>query len=335
SLWAPLLRTGDPWPMNGSHDTSALLMNGSYVTLDCDAGGQDVTSYTFYRDEKTICSEPHVTCRGRYLDFTPITEKDSGSYTCSIQNQVSSSTSLSLRVTITWSPEGNILCTAEQIDHIVRLGCSWPGGQPAANVTMLYRNLTETGRDQVYSNVSQVLQDSSLMCGGEQLGRTSTCVMLFEPPQSPEHDDASEIVAMEGEAFTLKLILRSDSQSRLSSSSLHILPADFSWSLGGDFEPIENGDRLLVTSSHDSSSLQIPEVSVMDSGHYVCRAINLVGSRDFNFTVKVKSRVSHPLLSGDVIGRTVIGILVGLVIIFIVVCLILKRKQGKNTSIIH
>ncbi|KAG8536482.1 hypothetical protein GDO81_026261, partial [Engystomops pustulosus] len=107
-------------PVLRSNDTSALLIDGSYVTLDCDAGSQDVTSYTFYRDEKTICSEPPVTCRGRYLDFTPITEKDSGSYTCSIQNPVSTSTSNSLSL-IVYVAVSDVVVTSNVS------GLVWPG----------------------------------------------------------------------------------------------------------------------------------------------------------------------------------------------------------------
>ncbi|KAG8537026.1 hypothetical protein GDO81_025186, partial [Engystomops pustulosus] len=101
--------------------SSSTPVSGTNTTLYCDTGSQNVTSYTFYRDGKTICSEPHVTCRGRYLDFTPITEKDSGSYTCSIQNPVSTSTSLSLSLTV------SVPVSSVTLSSNTSSGLLWPG----------------------------------------------------------------------------------------------------------------------------------------------------------------------------------------------------------------
>ncbi|XP_075117970.1 hemicentin-1-like, partial [Leptodactylus fuscus] len=100
---------------------SDLIVDGKNVTLYCDSGSQNVTTYTFYRGEKTICSEPHVTCRGAYLDLTPITESDSGSYTCSIQNPVSSSTSAPLSLTVS-VPVSAVTLTTNTSDQLL-----WPG----------------------------------------------------------------------------------------------------------------------------------------------------------------------------------------------------------------
>nr|DBA15902.1 TPA: hypothetical protein GDO54_003356 [Pyxicephalus adspersus] len=100
SLSAPVLI------LNPDHDH---LVSGSNVTLHCNAGNQHIETYIFYRDGKNICSQPHVTCRDSYLYFQPITESDSGSYTCAIQNPVSISTSNTLQVTISAPGSGTEL----------------------------------------------------------------------------------------------------------------------------------------------------------------------------------------------------------------------------------
>lgn len=74
--------------------------NGSYVSFHCDAGEQHVATYTFYRDGKNICSEPHVTCRDSNLYFQTISKHDSGKYTCTIQNTASTSISNILQLSV-------------------------------------------------------------------------------------------------------------------------------------------------------------------------------------------------------------------------------------------
>ncbi|PIO37032.1 hypothetical protein AB205_0182250, partial [Aquarana catesbeiana] len=83
--------------LNASHNR---LVSGSNVTFHCDGGNQNITTYIFYRDGKKICSDPHVTCQDSYLYIQPITGSDSGRYTCTIHNPVSSNISNVLLVTV-------------------------------------------------------------------------------------------------------------------------------------------------------------------------------------------------------------------------------------------
>ncbi|XP_075439961.1 cell adhesion molecule CEACAM1-like [Ascaphus truei] len=74
----------------------SLYVNGTNVTLHCNAGGQAVLNYTFIRDQQSVsCAQHHVTCSesSPFLYFRPIIESDSGNYTCTIQNPISSSSS--------------------------------------------------------------------------------------------------------------------------------------------------------------------------------------------------------------------------------------------------
>ncbi|KAG9466739.1 hypothetical protein GDO78_016189, partial [Eleutherodactylus coqui] len=256
-LSAPVLKSNSP------------LISGTNVTLHCDAGNQNVTTYTFYHNQNIISSESRVTSRGSFLDYKPISENDSGSYSCTIQNPISSSTSNSIIVTVSvpvssvtltsdtsgllwpgidsvslhcsargtnvsyswsmddeplpenpryhlsqnnstliinpstltispvskndtgpftcsasnlinsetsneltlglnWYPKGNIGCIVQGHDSLLQLDCNWPGGHPAANVTMIFNNIEEMGQSKVTRNVSltQDSQRSTLTCIG-------------------------------------------------------------------------------------------------------------------------------------------------------------------------
>ncbi|XP_053308672.1 carcinoembryonic antigen-related cell adhesion molecule 1-like isoform X2 [Spea bombifrons] len=75
-------------------------INGTNVTLHCDARGQTVDSYSFHRGQEDACSQNHVTCTGPNLNFHPIIKHDEGDYTCTIHNPISNSTSASLHVKV-------------------------------------------------------------------------------------------------------------------------------------------------------------------------------------------------------------------------------------------
>ncbi|XP_044133576.1 uncharacterized protein LOC122926266 [Bufo gargarizans] len=100
---------------------SDLIVHGTNLTLHCDVGNQTVTTYTFYRGQKMICSEPHVTCRGSFLELTPKSKDDSGSYTCHIENPVSSNTSHPIPVTVS-VPVSAVTLTTNTSDRFL-----WPG----------------------------------------------------------------------------------------------------------------------------------------------------------------------------------------------------------------
>ncbi|XP_075696386.1 hemicentin-1-like [Rhinoderma darwinii] len=408
------------------HILSDRIVAGTNVTLQCDAGNQNVTTYTFYRDQKTICTEPHVICRGSFLDFRPISGNDNGIYTCSIQNPVSTSTSNSqnlavtapvsavtltsntsgvlragedsvslycsaqgsvitfswslngkpvppnppyyitqsdsppnsnliirpvskndtgpftctasnlansetgnaLRLSLAWNPEGDVLCLAESgNDGYVVLGCSWPGGNPPANVTMKFNNILKTAWTTVTRNVSRNnnLQGSNLTCLGDQKGKTSLCELVFEPPQSPQHNNSAIIEIIEGEpvAMTVNLIY-----------GLH---AEFTWFYFNPDPvpvPVQSRRKFIVDSDSSKSSLLVSPVTVSDSGIYKCIAVNLIGNQTFNFNlrVKVQDPVSRGMSAGKIVG-IIIGVLACLIIIAVVIFILIKRTRRNKRKI--
>ncbi|XP_073426873.1 cell adhesion molecule CEACAM1-like [Dendrobates tinctorius] len=308
------------------------FINGTDVTLQCDARNQNVTSYTFHRDgHKITCSEPNVICRESSLAFTPITETDSGSYTCTIHYCSSTITSNSMNLTVSWYPNGNILCTAQNDTGEGTVGCSWPGGNPAANVTIFYNATTfVTLSDKVYLTGTKITQGSNFTCFGTQLGRNSSCILILEPPQCPQHDTNSEIDVIEGKTAVLTLNLQPERRSQ-NCSFLQVLRANFSWFYEVDFIQINNNEKFIVTTNDHFSSLQILRVTKMDCGNYLCKVKNIMGDQDFYFTLNVKSQE----LNFDAIAGIVIGILIVLIIIGVVIYFTLKRKKVKPKALIH
>ncbi|XP_031762398.1 carcinoembryonic antigen-related cell adhesion molecule 5-like [Xenopus tropicalis] len=88
---------------------NAYPVNDTIVSLHCDAGGQNVVNYTFYQNGVTACSQPYVTCDKDFLYFQPITMSDTGTYTCKIENPISSNTSQPLSLTVIERVSGVVL----------------------------------------------------------------------------------------------------------------------------------------------------------------------------------------------------------------------------------
>ncbi|KAM5132668.1 cell adhesion molecule CEACAM1 [Mantella aurantiaca] len=392
-------------------------LNGTYVSLHCDAGKQNVAIYTFYRDGKDICSERHVTCKDSHLYFQSISQIDSGRYTCTIQNPTSSSISNILRLSLstpasaveltsnltgwawegetvslycstnvtgalyTWhvdgglldnndryhiaidpselnstltispvfsndtrtytclitsptvnetsnalnlsvakSPESsNIYCGEEAYNGGVVLICSWAGGQPAAEIELLFNGTTDNGQNMVNRNVSvsNEVQQPVLTCRGNQVGKTSECNKTFERPVSSNHNNDARSSVTEGENATLTVSLTSQNS----------LIAEFSWfHLNPNAVNITSNGKYKVQSNGSQSTLLITSVTGSESGTYECTARNVIGSTTFKFNLDVKSQGSSGL-SGGAIAGIVIGVLAGVALIGVGVFFLVKKLK--------
>ncbi|XP_071969839.1 cell adhesion molecule CEACAM1-like [Engystomops pustulosus] len=266
---------------------SGPAVDGTKLTIECETGSQNVTSYTFYRDEKTICSEPHVTCRGRYLDFTPITENDNGIYTCSIQNPVSSSSSNFLNVTVS-VPVSAVTLTSNISDRLL-----WPGRDSVS------LQCSSTGTDVRYS---WSLDGAPVPPDPRYQLSTSGSTLSIKPISS--NDDGHFICSARnrinsenssGLHLTLAVgvsavTLTSNTSAALwagqDSVSLYCSArgsaVTFSWSLKG--EPLSPHPSYSITQSDSppSSTLTISPVSRGDTGPFTCTATNLLNTETSN-----------------------------------------------------
>ncbi|XP_063798597.1 carcinoembryonic antigen-related cell adhesion molecule 1-like [Pseudophryne corroboree] len=335
-----------------SSNTSGFLWVGDdSVSLHCSAQGSTITfSWTLNGELLDGTQHPSYTITQgssppySNLTISPVSRKDNGSFTCTGSNLLNNETSHALSLDLAWSPEGNIQCLAQpygQRLQILQLSCSWPGGQPVANVTMIFDNETETNHDKVIRNVTSLtnVQGSNLTCNGDQLGRTSSCTLPLEPPQSPGHNNSANTTVTEGQTAVMNVSLTAGPQNRASAPTYKVLPAEFSWYYP-NHTVINNGSRVIVISTAYTSSLQITDVTADENGKYECRANNLIGNTTFIFTLHVAAKATPPPpslaskgLDGGAIAGIVIGVLAGVTIILVILFFIFKKKKQNKESI--
>ncbi|XP_068098334.1 carcinoembryonic antigen-related cell adhesion molecule 1-like [Hyperolius riggenbachi] len=306
-------------------NNSGLLWDGEdSVSLNCSAVGSG-TDFLWKLNGKTIRQDSRyrITQKGSppssNLTISPVRKSDSGSFSCTVSNKINITMSKELTLRLAWRPEGEIRCSVERDRHGVELDCSWPGGEPAAYVTQHFNGVIVAGRDKVSTSFPQyILQGKELICRGEQLGRTSECIVQFEPPQAPGHDNSSLIKADIGSTVVLTVNL------------IPALPAEFTWyRLTPKPVPVPDNIRLIVESSSFMSRLRIRDIRPEDAEKYECRAKNIIGTQYFLFEIDspVESNPSGGL-SGGALAGIVIGVIFGLnIIIFTTVYIILRRRK--------
>ncbi|XP_069804730.1 carcinoembryonic antigen-related cell adhesion molecule 1-like [Dendropsophus ebraccatus] len=267
-----------------SNTSGALWAGQDSVSLYCTAQGSAI-SFSWSLNGKHVSSNPpyYITQsdspQNSNLIISPVSKNDNGAFTCTASNRINSETSIETNLNINWNPEGHVLYLAKpgEDDYVV-LGCSWPGGNPPANVTMVFNNTSRTAQTNVTSNVSRdtIPRGSELTCVGERMGKTSLHSVVLEPPQSLEHNSSTIINIEDGETTAMTVTLLSG------------LPAEFTWvRLNPDPVPVQTGGRFTVDSNSSRSSLLVSQATVSESGVYECRVRNVIGSQNYNFTLRV------------------------------------------------
>ncbi|XP_077313384.1 cell adhesion molecule CEACAM1-like isoform X3 [Lithobates pipiens] len=264
-------------PVISSNSTSNNLIGGSYVSLHCNASGQTVTTYTFYRDGKNICSEPHVICQDSYLYFQPITGSNSGSYTCTIQNPVSTNTSRN-------SVQLNVIDPVSDVNVTSNVsGLVWPGldsvslicSAQGTNVTYLWSlqgaplpkdpqyHLTENNR---VLTINPVSDNGTFTCtAANSINSQTSNGVVFSL--------ASEVTAVMVTSNVSGLVLVEQESVSLHCSAWGSA-VKFSWSLNGEILPKDPQYHITQSDSPPQSNLIISPVSRSDAGLFTCTASN-------------------------------------------------------------
>ncbi|XP_056399605.1 carcinoembryonic antigen-related cell adhesion molecule 1-like isoform X2 [Hyla sarda] len=264
-LTAPVLR---------SNVTSDPIISGTYVTLECDAGNQNVTTYNFYWGRYFVCSN----CRGSFLDLRPITEFESGYFTCTIQNPFSKNTSNTLSLNVV-GPISNVVVTSN-ISGLV-----WPGIDSislrcAANARLI--------------SYSWILQGATISTGNRFQLSADNSTLTISPVTTSDNGtfictatnvlsslNSSEVklnLASPVSAVTLVSNTLGDVWSGQDSASLFCSAQGsaikFSWRLNGN--PVSPNPPYYITQSNSppSSNLIISPVSKIDAGLFTCTASN-------------------------------------------------------------
>uniref|UniRef100_A0A803JCG1 Carcinoembryonic antigen-related cell adhesion molecule 1 n=1 Tax=Xenopus tropicalis TaxID=8364 RepID=A0A803JCG1_XENTR len=316
-----------------SSNASGLLWAGKdSVRLTCSALGTNVT-FSWHLDGAPLPTNPryHLMNSNSSLIISPVERTDNGSFTCTASNSVNSETSSPLTLSLGWSPDGNVQCNAARVDQTVRLSCSWPGGNPAATVTMVFQNNRYTAQDTVTRNVplNVISSGAELTCLGTQLGQDMASTMIMGTPFGSPSNSVSSV--NEGENVTMSVSL---DWSRTVSPRIQALPATFSWfHLNSNHPFLTNGGKISVISSDYKSELVISSVTASESGIYECEAENFLGNSKFSFYVSVtpgSSSSSSSQLSPGAIAGIVIAALFVVALIPLTVIFILRKKNNNN-----
>ncbi|XP_073458208.1 cell adhesion molecule CEACAM1-like [Aquarana catesbeiana] len=309
-----------------SNSSAMLWENIDSVSLHCTAI-DSVVNYTWYLNGEPLPQDPryYITMNDSLpyssLIISPISRNDSGPFTCTASNKLKNETSNAVTLSLAWYPRGNNVCTAELVGQDIELGCSWPEGWPAANVTMKFNTETQTGPGQVFTNVSSTnpVQGSNLTCFGDQLGKTSACTVMFEIPQSTGDNNSLVTIVTAGDTAIMTLNLTSYS-----------LPAVFTWyRLNPNFDPVSNTSWTTMESTNFSSSLQISDVEVEDAGYYECIAMNIIGSQSFRFTLNVTEGGLNVVKQTSRHLFIILGeIAIFLILFGVTVVCVVKRSKG-------
>eukprot|EP00079_Xenopus_tropicalis_P032230 XP_017946001.1 PREDICTED: V-set and immunoglobulin domain-containing protein 10-like [Xenopus tropicalis] len=266
------------------------------------------------------------------LIISPVERTDNGSFTCTASNSVNSETSSPLTLNLGWSPDGNVQCNAARLDQTLTLSCSWPGGNPAANVTLIFQNNRYTAQDTVTMDVplNVISSGAELACLGTQAEQITFSTMILGTPIGAT--SGSVFPVTEGENVTMAVNL---DWSRTVSPRIQALPATFSWfHLNPDPSLLISGGKISVISSGYKSELVISSVTATERGNYKCVVENFLGNSTFLFEISVdtgsssssSSQLSSGAIAGIVIAALYVVALIPLTVIFIL------RKKNKNSE---
>ncbi|XP_068099143.1 carcinoembryonic antigen-related cell adhesion molecule 6-like isoform X4 [Hyperolius riggenbachi] len=326
-------------PILTSNGTDNKLVSDTYVSLHCDGSGQSITRYIFFRDGMDICSGHNVACSDSYLYFQPITASDSGSYTCVIQNPVSFNTSNTLQLTVS-VPVSDVRLTSNASGYLwpginaTSLTCSALGTEVSYTWSLKGAPLPQDPRYQLTQGNSVLTispvsdnDDGPFTCTASNwinnMTSNNLTFSLAEPPEAIGHDNNSITEAEAGDTVILTVVLREG------------LPSKFSWyRFTLNPGPMQSTRKsYIVMSTSYSSSLQIADATVNDSGKYECTANNVVGTQSFFFTVNITEKAANPIpkpsggLDGGAIAGIVIGVLAAITIIILLVLFLLRRRK--------
>ncbi|KAM4016362.1 cell adhesion molecule CEACAM1-like [Anomaloglossus baeobatrachus] len=252
------------------------------------------------------------------LIISPVSRTDTGSFTCIASNATINETSNALSLNLAWSPDNlHIACNIEskKNNSPIQLSCSWVGGQPAADVTMIFNATEETAKNNITRDIPPTGDGNSitLLCEGVHLRANSRCNATVGRPQSTDNKNNTITSVKQGQTAVLSLSLQSG------------LYAQFEW-LHHNPTPIKvvTGGKYKIESNETNSSLKISEVTSNEKGTYECIATTAIGSTSFTFKLDV-SQAADSGLSGGAIAGIVIGVLAGVALIGVAVFFIVKK----------
>ncbi|XP_028314278.1 V-set and immunoglobulin domain-containing protein 10 [Gouania willdenowi] len=236
-----------------------------------------------------------------------IQPRNQGFYNCRAHNIVSHLTgNRSTELLVYYVPERHPECTwtLAQDPSIIHFSCSWFGAYPPPKLRW------EGAADFQEADSLSVAWNRSLLSDGQTMkcsarhqllgpGEEKGCSFILSLPY-PEGDPL--VAALEGTNLTL-----------ICNEAKSLPPAQKTWSKGTEQGKIQSGSKYIVSEEGSALKLTIVNVSKDDEGIYFCLSENILGVRELEVYLTVKTAASA--YTGGIIGVFIAALIVGSTVI--------------------
>ncbi|KAK7933456.1 hypothetical protein WMY93_004352 [Mugilogobius chulae] len=259
------------------------VVQGSLVTLTCEARGVPPPTLTWFKDGQPLSLHRNLLDgQETRLQLPDVAPSDAGLYSCVASNQAGSSTK-GFNLTVLEPPQISSSSPEElmlAVNSVLELECSAVGNPPPTLSWLKDGNplersdiVQEKGR---FVRISKVQTDDSGLytCLASSLagqdGKNHWVRIQVPPTLLGSGDVRTMTVPVKGQ-LTLECLVDSDPPP-----SIEWYKDDTKMQLGGRIQGLASGQYL-----------EIQEVRLEDSGHYSCVVTNMAGSTSLFFTVEI------------------------------------------------
>ncbi|XP_041662103.1 B-cell receptor CD22-like [Cheilinus undulatus] len=299
-----------PKPPSVSVSPSAEIKEGGSVTLTCSSDANPAATYAWY---KTPYS-PHLSTRNR-LYFRSIKASDSGEYYCTAKNSLGQQSG-SVTVDVKYAPK----LTSISVDpgeivegSSVTLTCS-SDANPAAVYAWYKKNRNQTlqmsnkGPQLSFSSIQSSDSAEYSCVADNKLGKLTSKWILIDVkygPKPPSVSASPSAIVEEGQSVTLAC--SSDANPA----------ANYTWYKQNEDSPKAAGHNYTISNAGSEHS-----------GNYVCSTRNTIGHHNSTIHLTVMAAGAWRVTT----SVTVPAILVTIILIFVFIWIIRKRRASKQPS---
>ncbi|XP_056890004.1 V-set and immunoglobulin domain-containing protein 10 isoform X2 [Takifugu flavidus] len=307
--------TSDPGNLTTSISPASALSNGtlfvsrgSDVSFNCSTSSGSSRELAWAFRGAAASNGSLVSTSGPWLVFriAAIQPGDQGLYVCSsldnvTQQGVEASSELLVYYVSDRHPE--CMWTPVQDPSHALFNCTWPGTYPTPRLSWVEHREDRTYASEVTDNLSLLLNRSSLSDGQKltcvarhvalapETGKS--CTLTIRPP-FPEGEPLA--MAQEGDSITLTC-----------TEATSAPPANTTWRKGLQQEDVTPGLKYALSEDGPALRLTIRNVSKDDEGVYFCRSENLLGVRELEVYLTVRTSSAY---TGVIIGIFVAAVIV-------------------------
>nr|XP_033818491.1 B-cell receptor CD22 [Geotrypetes seraphini] len=247
--------------------TRELVKENDSLTLTCESqSNPPVTSYSWYKDH-----DIYSNYRGKEIHFHKLSDTDSGSYHCTVSNELGNGTSSDVTVDVNYAPRSvEVLLTSPgkkiKEGERITLMCSYNSSNPAVSEYKWWQkkdeNISCVAKTQKLHFESITQQNSSeYRCEASNrvgnLSSTFITINVLFAPKEVKIEVLNNHVIKEGDYVKLRCLVKAS------------IPevTEYTWYKGGSSYPQSHGYELIFET-----------IQSTDTGRYQCTAQNEIGS---------------------------------------------------------